>query len=884
MRCTFFCALALAACSASSRPAPRDGSEVHLDPEDYSEGECGGFASLGESEPIALLAGRLFVRGPAGAADSPRPYDIMSAPPTADLESRIFLEHEGARLVIYAEEILREPTDDLVRAVRETVGEDFTVAPLEVDAPLRAAIAVPRDLDLEDEAVDVAFAYTVTEDNLVQRVGFYVTPDAAQDGGCERLALRLARSLAIGGRRLPDDPGPRVLEGSLGIDLAARHRLIVEPGPDFAVYRVFPVLPLGPRQGGLGIYLGHHPSLRSRQGATRVPGEILGQTIAWEESIDEGVTSRQAIARHGEASVHVFLSADDPAVLAGLVRIAESLRAGVRPVALAPCPDASELPAIEVRADVLALPALQTLLRAESFSSYRRTWDLERVESTHAFLALGAEARAPEAFAYLAVHGTTAGRLYGLAGLYLRDRERFDRIACAVRDSLEETVPVRASCGVQAEPTSSLFEDPRAVRGERHWTPMHWSAALADAPADMRGGGLAWRLAIGPSDGSSIAAHAWETSGEGYVPPLAGSDVRAASMPPFAPAARRVSMAINSYGGVCRTRADGRVACWGMTPATEGRAARMLPPWLTWPSDLAMDLGLGCALDAQGRRSCFALLDPALEARAQACGTSAPTELVMRRFDDGPWRALDVGHDVCGIDHQGALRCFVSSLQYKPEWAELDGAGIGASYGVPIEGEVRGVTEGYLFDAYAWTADGTIWKWNDRERPRSIRRIEGVVEVTAGNDSAWAFARAQDGRVYVRGAPERNGNSIWYGSFVDDSATEWREVEALRGARVSLAGHHGCALLPDGRVQCWGQSSGYLPGTPDEYDRAPLDVPSLRGARSLVLGEWLTCGEMRGGSWRCIGAHQESLTNGAVPAERREASDVRFDAIAAAIR
>lgn len=886
--------MAMLGCGVAPRARPRASEQappsvVTESFDDLPEGECGGFASLGESEPLALLAGRLRVRAPRGTVDSPRPHSIMAAPHAAEMESRLFLDHQGARFVVFAVELFRTPTDDLVAAARADAGDDYRVAPLELATPLRGAVAVPRELDLADDAVDVAIAYVVTDDDLVQRVAFYVTPDAAQDGGCRRLGLALARTLTAGVRRLPEGPGPRVLEGTLGIDVPADHRLVVQEGPDFTVYRVLPVLPLGGGDGGLGIYVGHHPSFEPPPDATRTPGTLLGQRMEWLDWSEDGALRRQALVpTGGHAYAHIFLSADDRATFDRLAAIAASLRSGVRAPPLAACPDAARLPAVEAHAEVLAIPALRTLLSADRFSVYRRTWDVARVDPTEAFFALAEHPRARDAFLHLAVHGTTAGRLYGLAGLYLQDGDAFDDVVCAVRDSIEPTVTVQLACGTEERPVAPMIEAADAVRGQPHWSAEQWARALHDAPVDLRGGGLAWRLALGPPDARSIEADAWDLGGEGYDPPLDPGDRRASTMPPFAPARdRRRLTATTQNGGVCHTRADGRVACWGSTPLSERRGAAMLPESVRWPSDLAVDLGLGCVLDAEGRRVCFALLEPALEARARACPSApAPTQPVVRRFDDGPWRELSVGRSVCGIHADGSLRCFASSNRYQPEWAELDGVGVGTSYAIPIEGQVAGVRSGYLFDAYAWTTDGRIWKWDNDARPRVIGTIEGVVDVTAGNDGEVAFARTADGRVFVRGArSRRDGTVSWWSSFGDDEGP-WVEVPALRGARVVLGDHHGCAIMPDRGVRCWGQRTGYAPSETggSDYDREPQDVPELRGARELIVGEWLTCGELRAGAWRCIGAHLDGLTNGAVGEEHRAAVEVRPDRVAASIR
>jgi hypothetical protein len=879
---SFVIATMIAACGPNvPRRTSEAPPEVRVSDEDLPAGTCAGLGELELGAPLALLAGRVLVRGPRGMADVPRPHNIMAAPPSAEIESRLFLDREGTRLVVFAEELLRTPTDDLIGAVRAVVGEDYRVSALEVEAPLRAAIAIPRELDTSDEAVELAAVFTVTPDGLAQRVGFYVTPDAAEDGGCERLALALAGTMTAGHRDIPDEPGARVLEGTIGIDLPADHWLLVEEGPDFSVYRVYPVLPLGVGTGSLGIYLGGHPSLRSREGATRVAGRVAGRAVQWEDSTADGVHFRQTLVElSAHRFAHVFFASDDAAAFDGLRTVAESLREGVSPPPLAACSDVSELPAVEAHAEVLAILALQTLLRTEEFTTYRQSWDRARIEPTEAFFALAAHPRAAEAFLYLAVHGTTAGKLYGLLGLYHHDRDRFEQIACAVGGVLEREVTVRRACGTTRALTSELFERRDGARGQRHFTPSQWRSVLASAPADVRGGGLAWEIAIGPRDAGEIARSGWEISGEGWVPALDPGDQRAAAMPPFAEGEHTVRTTLNQAGGVCRTRDDGAVACWGSTPATELSGARRLPEWVRWPSRIAIDLGLGCVLDARGSRACFALIDRTLDERAAACpGTTAPRGVVMRRFEDGPWRELYAAGDVCGVHDDGTVWCFSSSSQYRPQWSEPVGTGIGSGYRVPVTGEVMGIAPAYLGATVLWTRDGTIWAWSTYDAPAVIGRVEGVVDVTGGNDGEWYFARTGDGRVFVRGT---RGDRPYWSSFPDEEGT-FVEVPELRGATVWLGDHHGCSLV-SGTVRCWGQHAGYLPGVEDGDDRTPEEVATLRGARSLWLGEWMTCGDMPSGSWRCVGSHQASISNRRVPEDRLAPYDVRLDRIAASIR
>lgn len=840
------------------------------------DGTCGGFGALATDEVAPLLGHHLQVQVLEGTLDSPVGRDIMSALPSALSESRLFLEVERTKFVVFAEEMFRRPGDDLLGAVRGLLPEGYAILRLR-GAELPMIAAVPIELDTTSEAVELLQVFTVTPDDLVQRVFFLANPEAAEQQGCRQLALRLARTLAPGRRRVVTRAGERTLAGRLGITLSEDFHVGVDTGPDFSVYRIYPLLDLAAPPAWLGIYDGHHPSYRPRPGAVAIPEEMFGEVVRWEQWTAEGTLRRQLLvpSPNGSGRLHIFLGAEQAATFEELAAVAASLTASAAPVPLVDC---EHVPAPTDSVEAFAGPDgepidpdLALLLGATRVSTLAATWRSPQVPEALAFRRLLRRPDAHVAFRRLASQATSAGKIYGLAGLYLADRDGFDGYACAARGTLDASVQRVTACGDEATSTASLLEsaDATAVRGERHFGEREWRAALAHGPGDLRGGGLPQLLAFGESGGEAVQRDAWRLAGGGLVPALAADADALAELVPGSPRDERARV-FDWMGGGCSTRRDGRVACWGRARPGEGSdraAVVLLPDLVRHPRAMARAQGISCMLDAEGERLCWGDIGAAARRRAAACGDTAPAahEVLSRRPGDGPWRALGEAGGLCGLHADGSLRCFVTNPGFAPTWAELPDPGFGAAYRVPIDEPVVGMSRGHGTTAFAWTRDGDIYQWDSRLAPTQIGTFAGLAEVTGGYSGA-TFARLEDGRVFGWGL-RRGADSYWLRSGL--GAQDWAEVPALRGARLFAHSYHVCGIF-DGasprtnRVQCFGTGRGGELGPDfDEYDSPLRELPMLRGARHLVLGQRRTCGLLRGDVLRCVGAEAYAMQPGA---------------------
>jgi hypothetical protein len=225
-------------------------------------------------------------------------------------------------------------TDDWLHDVPHT-----TVA-LEVAPPLRATLVRPGETPPDDELVMVARVLVASDDGTVQHIAFAVGGDMvaseAEREGCTALARAMARTLTAGDRRVDTSARTVSVGDGLVVDVPAGYALLPQPGPDFTVSYLYPIVPLGAPHAQLGVYLGEHASSHARDVTDlhEEPGRLFAATVpfrVWTTPNEHrGRTHHEeAIAEvpGGEGRIaHVFFVVEDDARIPELRAIAESLR------------------------------------------------------------------------------------------------------------------------------------------------------------------------------------------------------------------------------------------------------------------------------------------------------------------------------------------------------------------------------------------------------------------------------------------------------------------------------------------------------------------------------------------------------------------------------
>lgn len=211
------------------------------------------------------------------------------------------------------------------------------------------------------------------------------------------------------------------------------------------------------------------------------------------------------------------------------------------------------------------------------------------------------------------------------------------------------------------------------------------------------------------------------------------------------------------------------------------------------------------------------------------------------------------------------------------------------------------------------TGAGVAYDPNARELvvPKEVPRIEGATGVTASNDAtcattkergSWCWGRATlDEHAAARGAQNeeplrlaaidgvdgidasdsafcgvRNGALVcWGDGLVVPRALDRREPQVIVPARVRkvrLGSSHGCALLDDGAVVCFGASyAGALGRAVEGYDaQPPVAVEGLPASVDVVAGGNMSCALADGRDAHCWGSFPPRDGH-----ERRENAPVR---------
>jgi hypothetical protein len=283
-------------------------------------------------QPLELLNGRLTIRMPADARVEARRENIMSAAESADEESRIVLDVGEERLVVMAYELFKTASKYFEKQVKKMVGT-WAMDGATIEARKgRGYLISPEKLDLAKTAVLVLCVVINNEYSLVQLVEFFVNPKAGADAsGCVRLCRSIAATIATGGKMLEFKGGPRKI-GTFTAVVPDGYVLTAQPGPDFAVYRLHKVVPLGAPSSQFGVYIGDFPSYHHEHEnvkLTKLKGQLLGADVEWHVWSAEKVVHHEVIVpftSEGGRMLHIFLSSSSAPDITEMHVIAESLK------------------------------------------------------------------------------------------------------------------------------------------------------------------------------------------------------------------------------------------------------------------------------------------------------------------------------------------------------------------------------------------------------------------------------------------------------------------------------------------------------------------------------------------------------------------------------
>lgn len=282
-------------------------------------GACGPFEDLGETTVYPALGGRLRLTLPIDAVAD-------TDPDPAPRQTRFLVQRGDSKLVVMVFETYGAATASLAEIVAANEASAGTVARVKLTSGLAGAIVEPTDRAGPKGGVLVSSAYLNGPDGTVANVAVLASEDVAPTAAaCQAVARRILTSVAPGDVHLDLAAGERTVNG-YRISLPDNYVLSTEPGPDFEVWRVFPVTAMDQPTPQLGVYFGPAPAFQPV--GTETPGELLGEPVTWFTNEQEGWTNMGALTAANDDGdmVHVFVSAPTAAGAKALVRVAETLR------------------------------------------------------------------------------------------------------------------------------------------------------------------------------------------------------------------------------------------------------------------------------------------------------------------------------------------------------------------------------------------------------------------------------------------------------------------------------------------------------------------------------------------------------------------------------
>lgn len=196
--------------------------------------------------------------------------------------------------------------------------------------------------------------------------------------------------------------------------------------------------------------------------------------------------------------------------------------------------------------------------------------------------------------------------------------------------------------------------------------------------------------------------------------------------------------------------------------------------------------------------------------------------------------------------------------------ASRSSAGVDPYSGIPVS--AFGAPLVAARDA-TWNAFQMLGNWT---RPFSNGHVANTVNGTPSDAIEYAYSPALYGAEYsevyvndIDNTSMQRGLEAWHDFFEEQNATI-PTVQALWSSS-SRAGDHGCVIVDDGSVKCWGSNSYGEQGVGDTVTRgdqpgemAELDAVSLgKPAKTVALGVQFSCAHLADDTVKCWGRNDK---------------------------
>jgi Regulator of chromosome condensation (RCC1) repeat len=315
-----------------------------------------------------------------------------------------------------------------------------------------------------------------------------------------------------------------------------------------------------------------------------------------------------------------------------------------------------------------------------------------------------------------------------------------------------------------------------------------------------------------------------------------------------------------TWSEVC-VRVNGRVHCGGLDDPDRPLAAEPPLGGIEDAVSLAAGRSFLCLATARGTVHCRG------ENRYGQLGARLPddqrTELVQVAGLHDARRVVTGSMHACAILASGRVSCWGSN-QHGETGGPASYATEARELVVPVEVPlVEGASSvaASRSTTCAATSARELWCWGKAETPEHQRARGDQSEVPLRLAALAGTSEPSAGESTLCGVREgaiRCWGPRWSLAPGDGPAPDGMWEVPAPGAvrRVRLADHHGCALLVDGRVACFGSSYGGVLGVPgpSSFDAQPARVvPAIPRAVDVAVGPSLSCAVTAAGEAYCWG-------------------------------
>lgn len=296
---------------------------------------------------VSILNKKLFLQFPGNAIVSPRVADIMAADPNENKETRIIIDQDKMRLVIFAQDLFSLGGKTLFQDMNKQVEPefDFSRRILRDSASLLAVLSTPELFDSTQNAILVNSLLVQSPDNTVSRIDAYINPDAwGMKNEYIKFTERIFSTITKGSRTIPLNARTETYKipgtnSQFSFALPANYFVTLDEKYDFSVFKINKFKNLtDDNYTSLTIYTGHHPTFFHKEygmtdsTATKVKASFLQKPYDWllfKDDKNKFYLREQVIpADEVEAGLvfHVALLCNKKEILEELAGIAEKIR------------------------------------------------------------------------------------------------------------------------------------------------------------------------------------------------------------------------------------------------------------------------------------------------------------------------------------------------------------------------------------------------------------------------------------------------------------------------------------------------------------------------------------------------------------------------------